>query len=371
MKNRINPIALSLVLGLIPLHPSLAAERQPGFAVTEEQLKTLDIRTMTLSRDASPVVLSLPAQVVAPINSEQIVSSPVTGLTTRIYVEPNQLVKRGAPLLRIASPEIGNMQLQLMQAQSRARLSRIAAKREQSLFDEGIIAQRRVQEALAALSENEAALRNAKASLSLMGFSTADIERTAGAGKFADGIDLRAQQSGTVVSLEVKLGQRVEPATSLVRLAQTDSLALEIQAPSSNVSNWQVGSKLSLQGRAGTATITSTSTTVAPGSQTVIVRAKLDPNANGLRPGEFVTAQMPLPGDKNGWDVPLSAVAHDGQSSYIFVRTAQGFDARKVSILSSAGQKTRVSGPLKAGDKIAISGIVALKGSWLGEKGGD
>lgn len=371
MKNKISLIALSISLGLLSSRESLAAERQASFAVTAQQLQALDIRTMVLQQGANPVVLSLPAQVVAPTNSEQIVSSPVAGLATKIYVEPNQPVKRGAPLLRIVSPEFGNMQLALIQAQSRAKLARVAAKREQALFDEGIIAQRRVQEAQAALSESEATLRNAKATLALMGFSSAEIERVAASAKLEDGLNLRAQQAGSVIGIDVKLGQRVEPSTSLVRLAQTERLALEIQAPAADTGTWRAGSKLSLQGRSGTATVTSVSTTVSPGSQTVIVRAKLDSNAVGLRPGEFITAQLPLVGDKNGWDVPLAAVAHDGQSSYVFVRTVHGFDARKVTVVSSAGQNVRVTGSLKGGEKIAVSGVVALKGSWLGEKGGD
>lgn len=369
MKNRISVIALSISLGLLPLRAAQAAERQSSFAVTAEQLKALDIRTSTLQPGSSAVTLSLPAQVVAPTNSEQVVSSPVAGLATKIFVEPNQVVKRGALLIRIVSPEVGNAQLQLLQASSRAKLAKTAASREQALFAEGIIAQRRVQEAQAGLNESEASLRNAKATLLLMGFSSGEIERVAISSKLEDGLNLRAQQSGAVTSIDVKLGQRIEPSTSLVRIAQVETLALEIQAPASEAAAWRIGSKLSLQGRAGSASITSVSTTVVPGSQTLTIRAKLDPGSS-LRPGEFVTVQLPQVGDATGWNVPLAAVAHDGQEAYVFVRTLRGFDVRKVTIVSSAGQTVRIKGALKQGDQIAVSGIVALKGSWLGEKGG-
>jgi multidrug efflux pump subunit AcrA (membrane-fusion protein) len=58
-------------------------------------------------------------------------------------------------------------------------------------------------------------------------------------------------------------------------------------------------------------------------------------------------------------------VAHDGKQAYVFVRTPDGFEARPVKVVASAGQRTRVQGALKTGEQIAVSGIVAIKGAWL------
>ena len=66
--------------------------------------------------------------------------------------------------------------------------------------------------------------------------------------------------------------------------------------------------------------------------------------------------------------MPLSAVAHDGDQAYLFVRTADGFKARPVKVVVSVGQRVRVQGPVKAGEQIAVSGVVALKGAWLDPK---
>jgi multidrug efflux pump subunit AcrA (membrane-fusion protein) len=97
------------------------------------------------------VLKSYPAQVVAPTDAEQVVSSSVAGLVQKIYVQPNQNVKAGAPLVSITSPELGQLQLQLLQGQTQARLALQTAQRERKLFSEGIIPKRRVQEAEAEL----------------------------------------------------------------------------------------------------------------------------------------------------------------------------------------------------------------------------
>ncbi|MGC8020678.1 hypothetical protein ACP3WW_23475, partial [Salmonella enterica] len=65
----------------------------------------------------------------------------------------------------------------------------------------------------------------------------------------------------------------------------------------------------------------------------------------------------------------LSAVAHDGDYAVVFVRTTKGFDARPVKVLASASQRLRIQGAFQANEQIAVSGIVALKGAWLDNKG--
>jgi hypothetical protein len=51
----------------------------------------------------------------------------------------------------------------------------------------------------------------------------------------------------------------------------------------------------------------------------------------------------------------------------VFVRTTAGFEARAVQVAASAGQRVRVQGLLKAGEEVAVSGVVALKGAWLNQ----
>lgn len=348
----------------------LAAERPAKFSVTDQQMASLGIQTRPLQRDAEPVMLSLPAQVTVPASGEQIVSAPLAGLAVQLYVQPNQLVKQGAPLLRLVSQELGPLQLQLMQAASRATLARQSAQRERALFEEGIIAQRRMQESQSALQESEAALRQAKAALRLAGLSLQAIERIAASGKLEDGLTLHAARTGIVASIDVKPGQRIEPSSALMRLAQIDRLALDIQAPAAEAAAWRVGSKLKLQDRTGSATVVSISPMVSAGSQTLAIRAELGAGS-GLRPGEVVTVQLPLTTGSDTWDVPLAALAHDGNQAYVFVRAVDGFEARAVKTVSSAGQRVRIGGALKEGERVAVSGVVALKGSWLGEKGGN
>lgn len=358
-----------LALTLTFVSPTWAAERQAKFSVSDQQMQALGIQVAPLRAEAAPVIVSLPAQVIVPPNREQIISAPVAGLAVQLFVQQNQAVKAGAPLLRIVSPELGQLQLQVMQSATKTSLARQAANRERALFDEGIIPQRRVQEAQAALKESEATLYQAKAALRLSGFSTASINRLATSGKPEDSLTLRSVQAGVVTDIDIKLGQRVEASTALMRLAQTDVLWLDIQAPAADAANWKPGVKVKILGRDSTARIVSAGSNVSAGSQTILLRAVVDSGATSLRAGEFVTVELPSAVTSEGWDVPLSALAHDDKQAYVFVRNANNFEARPVKVTASAGQRVRIQGALKAGEAIATSGIVALKGAWLEEKG--
>ena len=345
-----------------------AQSRPAKFVVANAQVQALGIQTAPLQSQAESVRTSFPAQVVMPPNAEQVISSPVTGLISQLLVQPNQMVRVGTPLVRIASPELGQLQLQLLQSNTRATLARQAAKREQDLFDEGLIAQRRVQEAQAALQEAEATLKQSKTALRLSGMSMSVIDKVAASGNPQDSLVLAATQTGVVTEIKAKPGQRVDPTTPLIHLAQTGTLWLEIQVPVAESASWATGTKLKVQGRDITAQIMSSSATVASGSQMVVMRALVQGNAGQVRPGELLTVELPVAASAGAWGLPLSSVAHDGNQAYVFVRTPDGFEARPVKVSASSGQRIHAQGPLKSGEEVAVSGVVALKGAWLNDK---
>ena len=359
-----------MAIALVVSSPAWPAERQAKFAVAEKQMQTLGITLAALQPKSEPVIVSVPAQVIVPPNREYVITSPLAGLPVQIFVQQNQAVKQGAPLLRIVSAELGQLQLQVLQTSSRAALARQAAQRERALLQEGIIPERRVQEPQAALNESEAALNQAKAALRLAGLSPVAIDRITQSGKLEDGLTLYAIQAGIVTGIDVKLGQRVEPTSALMRLTQTSKLWLDIQVAAADANAWKPGNQLKLPGSVDTARIISVSPIVTAGSQTVSVRAEVESTASALRPGELVTVTLSVSAATEGWDVPLAAVVRDASATVVFVRTGDGFEARPVKVIANAGQRARIQGQLKAGDKIAVTGVVALKGAWMDEKGG-
>ncbi|MGJ7582766.1 efflux RND transporter periplasmic adaptor subunit [Variovorax sp. RHLX14] len=340
------------------------------FSVSATQMQALGVTLIPLEKQAPIAGMAYPAKVVVPPSGNQIVSAPFGGRIEELLVDEQQTVKAGQPLLRLSSPEFGDLQLKLLEASSKARLTGQTVARERQLFAEGIIPERRVQEATASNQEAVARLRFAEASLRLAGVDPVAIRKMGDSGSLQDGLVVRARSAGTVVELEVKTGQRVQGSDALLRLVNTQQLWLDVQVPADRqhaLSSANNGA-LAVVGRDVKATPMSVGAVVSD-NQSVTLRARVVSGANLLRPGEMVQVRVPFTPNAAGWALPLPAIARQDDKAYVFVRSEKGFVAKPVTIISSAGQSVQVTGDLRAGEQVATGSVIALKAAWLGKSG--
>lgn len=348
-----------------------AAPPNAEFPVSATQMQALGVTLTVLEKPAAISGMAYPARVVVPSSGNQVISAPLAGRVEELLVDEQQPVKAGQPLLRLSSPEYSDLQLKLLEAASKARLTGQSSARERQLFAEGIIPERRVQEANAANQEAVARLRFAEASLRLAGLDPAAIRKVGEGGNLQDGLVVRARTAGTVVGLDVKAGQRVQGSDTLLRLVSTQHLWLDVQVPSDRqqraLTDVAEGA-VTVVGREATATPMSVGTVVSD-NQTVLLRARVITGLDRLRPGEMVQVQLPFAANAAGWALPLSSIARQDDKAYVFVRTEKGFVAQPVMVVSSAGQSVQVTGNLRPGQQVATTSVIALKAAWLGKSG--
>lgn len=316
---------------------------------------------------SSAIGAPAPARVTLPAELDSLVSAPVDGVVTQVLVNPQEAVKPGQTLLRLISPALGEMQLRLMEAGARLQLARQTLDRERHLFDEGILPERRVQEAQAAHRSAEAAARQAEAALRLAGVGDEAIQRVAAGGRLQDGLTVTARSAGWVTALDVRPGQRVREADALLRLANPREVWLEVQLPVG--ASVAPGQSVAVAGRDVAAVAQSLGPLVGEG-QTQTLRARVTRGASLLRPGEVVQVNVPRAGGA-GWVLPQAAVVHHEGLPHVFVRTARGFTAIPVQVSGGAAGVLQVSGNLQAGQEVAVRAVVALKSAWLGHGGGE
>ena len=371
-RRTLSRVASALVLSALLVVP-VSSRAADEFAVTQAQMQGLGITLQRLERPAGIQGQAYPARVVLPPSHEQVVSAPLAGLVDRVLVGENDTVKSGQPLLRLISPELGELQLKLLEAASKGRLSQKTLQRERALFAEGIIPERRVQEAEGAVEEDRARMRQAEAALRLAGLDPNSIRKIGAGGGLQDGVTVFAKAPGTVMALSVKTGQRVSQADALMRVADTRQLWLDIQLPADRRDQIEIkGGQIAVIGRDASAAPMSVGAMVGD-NQTVTLRAQVIKGAALLRAGEYVQVHVPFaaaPGVTGAaWAVPVPAVVRQGDRAYVFVRTEKGFLAQQVTVLNSAGASVQVQGPLETGQDIAVTSVIALKAAWLGKSG--
>lgn len=343
-------LAAALGLGLLSVGQTARAE-ESTIALQASQIQALGLRTQPVDGDTVRATLRFPATLLVPSAQQRVVASPLPSLVESLRVSVGDAVRAGQVLAVLRSAQAQDLQHELHVARSQAVLADAQLRRDEQLHGEGLIATARLetsrtQAALAAEHRDERALALAQAG---------------GAAEGEPGrITLTAPMSGVVLERPAVVGQRVEPATVLVRLASLSPLWLEMQVPASQAVDIHPGDPVRVAGAAAAGKVIAIGHSVDSASQTVLVRAELQQPPPGLRVGQAVEALIDrsVPGLTR---VPSVALVDEGGHTVVFVDAGRGrYRAVPVQAVASADGLSSVRG-LAKGSQVVVTGTAALK----------
>jgi RND family efflux transporter MFP subunit len=337
------------------------ATKIPTLPITAQQAKALGIETQALAATGAGLAAGLPAQVLVPNEQLRVVAAPLAGLVTQLEVTPGQTVKKGQLLARLASPALLGVERDYLQAAQQAQLAAQAARRDEQLFSEGIIAESRHQTTRSNYQQAAVALAARREELLLAGVSEAGLSALQKNRGLPSELLINAPIDGIVLEQSAQPGQRVEAAAPLFKIGKLSPLWLEIQTPA--------GLPVRIASAGATGKIISVGRQISAGNQTVIVRARLDSGIDKLSPGQMVEAAIDVPADDKTFRVAQSAVIRVDGKSFVFVAETDGFHPLPVTVSGQAGEQVLLQSPaLKPDTLIAVKGLASLKSAWLGAK---
>jgi RND family efflux transporter MFP subunit len=311
--------------------------------------------------------LVLQGTVVLPAQQSDVVSLPVAGVVQAVLVAPMETVRAGQPVARVMSPELVAWQREWLHAETQARLAQGKAQRDEQLFLEGIVSEHRRNESRAQYEMAALSARERRQALRLAGLGDVALAQAAASAALSPQLTLVAPVAGMVLDIGVVPGQRLEAGSPVLRLGRAGRLAIELQASAQQAQALRVGDTLAVEGCQRPARIAAISTQLSSATQSVQLRAELNGREDCLRINQFV--QLRWQGGRAGETalrVPAAAVVQHGGQSYVFVRQPQGFRAVAVQTGPGGGSETPIVAGLKAGDEVAVKGVIAIKGAWLG-----
>ncbi len=319
-------------------------------------------------------VASASARVVVPPAREFVVSAPQPGLVARLRVASGDSVIQGQVLAEVQSPGFLTVQSDYLDAASSNKLAQAQLARDQQLFDEGIIAKRRLQETQSTANETATRLAQSQRLLTLAGMNKNAIMKLDSTRQLQDAMLIRSPIEGVVLEQLANSGQRVDSMEPLFRVADLGTLWLEIQVAQEQIDAIKPGMKVSVVDHAvdEPAEVILLGRQVNPDTQSVVVRAALTKPDHKLRPGQFVlvkilSAKQPVGGEPV-MTVPSRALMRSGGLCFVFVHVGDGFEVRTVEPFGGDNGQSFVAGKLGAKDSIAVSGVAALKALWLNSK---
>ena len=355
--------ALSAALGLAWGTARAAHE----IAVSPEQVRHLGITLAKVAPAHTVMTDRVPAQVVIPPEQERVISSPQSGLVTSLRAAIGDELKAGDVVARIESPELVTLQREFLQASADLRLADADLKRDEQLFKEGIIAERRYLATRNRYEQASASVDQRRQALRLAGMDRQAIARLQANRKLTSMLNVRAPIAGAVLEQMAVVGQRVDRAAALYRVGQVDPLWLEIRVPLDRIGKLGPGAEVSLPCSGATAVVTVVGRNVDPNNQTVLVRAEVHNAAECVRPGQFIQVRMALLGADSQWRVPTAALVRSASSTLVFVKTVEGFRPQPVEVLGRDAGYSVVRAELRGDEQVAASGLAAIKAIWLGQ----
>lgn len=338
---------------------SALAPASAGRAVTmsDAQIKANGIALDAARPAPLHALLHLPAQVKVDAERSVALAAPASGIVRSVLVAQGAAVRQGQPLVTLHSPAVAQWRAEAAAARARLALARTTHAREKMLWEEKISARQDLDAATTALAEARIAYDAARARLQAFGIDTD--------GAVSGIVTVRAPLAGIVVDKPAVAGQAVDETRPLLTVADLAHVWIEAAVPADSLGQVSTGMQARVSAGALTDALAGTVAFVGPtlGETTRMATARIAlPNAGlRLRPG--MLASVDLLGAQT--QAPVT-VANDAlqtlhERSIVFVRTAQGFEARDVVTGRTDGKRTEIVSGLAAGSVCASAGSFLLK----------
>ncbi len=334
---RLGVAAMLLVGGLV--QPALGQEAPAA-----------SVELAIVSEGQSASVVRLPGTVIS--KRDATISAELSGRLQWV-AEVGERVEEGASIA-----VIDDHLLQLQLRNDKAQMARIAAdidynrrqiKRLQKLASQNNMAQSELD---AVESRLEMLVQDLNIAEVNRDRTLYDIDRTRVLAPFA----------GIVVSREMDTGEYTQTGSALLRLVDTNSLEVSVNAPLRVARYNQPGSRVQVEIN-DKQLLTAVRGVVPVGdsrSRMMELRLQLKSGAGFI--GEAVTVELPDGAPENALSVPRDALVLRNEQVYVYGVSEEN-TAVKIPVIAGAGRGARIAvqGNLKAGDSVVIRGAERLR----------
>jgi cobalt-zinc-cadmium efflux system membrane fusion protein len=252
---------------------------------------------------------------------------------------------------------------------TRATLKSLLEQIEQDAHQAAILAAQHVEELQTRIVVDKTALR-------ILGFADADIaDIDPSRGEDLAHCPVHAPFDGTVVSKDVVLLEHVGPSNQILGIADLGSVWLTADIYEDQIPILREIEDATVSFRSAawpdktfTAKVFYTGDIVDAETRTVSMRAVADNAAGLLKPGMFVTVELPGSMQASIVQVPRSAILEHEGRSFVFVHSGGDvFESRQITVGRSTPQAAEITSGITSGENVVVAGGFALKSRMLAD----
>jgi cobalt-zinc-cadmium efflux system membrane fusion protein len=340
--------------------------------ITSKQLEAASVKLGVAREQDLDVAISVGGKVTFDDLKVTHVFSPVTGRVTKVFGQLGQSVPKGAPLVTIASPDVGSSASDLLKAQAGLNTADHEYRRQQDLYAAHATSQKDFEAAEGNYRKAKAEFERAQLKTRLLKSGSIDTVtqeftlRSPIAGEIVargvnPGIEVQGQYSGANNPLELFTIGNLDPIWVQADVYEMDLSRVKPGAPvtvkSPLFSNEEFRGKVDWISNA-----------LDPTLRVARVRCTLANPNKTLKPEMYHLVSISVPG-KAVLAIPRSAVLRLGDETVVFAAAGQRpdgkivFKRRRVTVNEEeTGNLIPVLDGLKPGETIVVEGAIFLAG---------
>ncbi|HKD02132.1 MAG TPA: efflux RND transporter periplasmic adaptor subunit [Terriglobales bacterium] len=293
------------------------------------------------------------------------VISPVSGPVSRVVVVPGQRVRRGDPMLYVASPDYSQLRTNYLKAKDASALAEKALARAKDLYEHKAISEQGLEQAQSAAVQASSDLASAQAALKVLGVT--DLDELANAPPSFE-VPVRAPIDGEVVEQDVAVGQLLQPGTTQCFLiSDTSSVWVLVNVYEKDLPFVRAGDPVTIQTDAYPDTfqgrISYVAASLDPNTRTLQARIDTSNPRGKLKKDMYVVAMVKAGTIPNAIALPDAAILRDSENQpFVYAATSSNqFGRRAVTLGESLKGQTEITSGVKAGDQVIGDGGLFLQ----------
>jgi membrane fusion protein, heavy metal efflux system len=345
-------------------HRDDAAVTLSGLQVTAGNFAVTKVSDGVLSK-----IITVPGSIVPSGDHIARVAVRLLGTVAELRKRLGDSVQAGEVVAVIESREVADAKSEYLAARLVFELQQTLFKRSTNLFEGKVLSENDFLRARTTFEDARVKIEIARQKLFALSLTAEQIESLPQQPvETLRRQELRAPISGRIAERRVELGSlvgREGQESELFVIVNLSVVWADLAVSPSDMASVREGQHIAIAAATGSepspATIMFISPLLDKDTRAARVVASVDNTALKWRPGSFITAEIVTDEAPAVLVVPKTALQFYRGDTVVFVRTADGFEARKVSIGRQDARLAEVTSGLAAGEHIASANTFILK----------
>lgn len=340
--------------------------------LSAQQIQKYDIQALKIDSSHFQQKLSIPGEVILNENNVTHVVASVPGIVKDIYKNLGESVEKGEHLVSIKSQEMAEAKASYLAAYKDIELKADLFKREEKLWNMRVRAEIEFLKIKNIVETARIQLEQAKQKLLALGITEEEIKKLPQEKGPLNLYYIDSPIKGTIIERHLTKGELIDKDKQIYVLADLNTVWVNLAVTAKDLHNIKKGQKVNITSHDDKANTISEVIYVSPmineESRSGRAIVELDNSGDKWHPGDFIKAEIAIPGGTETLTIPMGAVQKINDESFVFVRNAEGFLAKKVSTRDiKSNDVIQINEGLEIGDEIAITNAFLLKAE-LGKK---